>query len=295
MKTIKGFTIHKGLNGDIFVHVNENKLAECVIFCKELNAKGLMCRGGLNFHKSENLEFLKLFTFIEKIDIQFASHLKDLSGLKYLPLLSSLSIFTPDNKKQLDLDLSHAPQLKSLNIDWHSKITNAKACTQLEFLRLDKYKSPTHSFTDFLFSDSLKIMHFVYGNIKSLKGIKQFKNLKELKIYYNYGLTNIDEISHLSESLSILTIENSKKITDFTAIKKLTNLKELYLFGNNIDSIAFVKDLPNLKTFSFYKSNVLDGDMSPLLERKWDFIAFSNKRGFSYKLEEVRKLTYNDS
>ena len=52
--------------------------------------------------------------------------------------------------------------------------------------------------------------------------------------------------------------------------------------GNSLPSLAFMKELPNLKTFVF-NMEVLDGDLSPCLNLSW---AYSERNRKCYNLRD---------
>ncbi|MDE7303291.1 MAG: hypothetical protein K2N60_08260, partial [Oscillospiraceae bacterium] len=65
----------------------------------------------------------------------------------------------------------------------------------------------------------------------------------------------------------------------------------------DIDSLDFILDMPKLREISFVNSNIIDGDMTPLLKHspKLEFVGFNNKRHYSHLWEDVcRQLNLND-
>ena len=127
------------------------------------------------------------------------------------------------------------------------------------------------------------------SNIESLTGIEQFKKLKSVEFHYFSNLKHIKAVTNLSDTLDFLTVGNAKKITDFESVTALNKLKTLgFNSCGSIPSIKFINDMPNLESFRFMSTDVIDGDMTPSI--RLEYVAFSNKKHFSHTLEQVRNL-----
>jgi protein phosphatase 1 regulatory subunit 7 len=83
-----------------------------------------------------------------------------------------------------------------------------------------------------------------------------------------------------------LHIETCSSIQDFAALAKCKSLRRLrYINCGVIGSLAPLRDFKALEEFRFVKTNVLDGDMTPLMSLK--SIGFENKRHYSHTPEQI--------
>jgi len=105
--------------------------------------------------------------------------------------------------------------------------------------------------------------------LESLAGIEQLKNLQELEIHTCRRIHSIDEIGQLYQ------------------------LRKLHLNNDgDIESLKPLANIEHLEWVTFYEStNIIDGDLSPLVrQRHLSQLAFRNRRHYSHKSEELRKL-----
>ena len=104
--------------------------------------------------------------------------------------------------------------------------------------------------------------------LTSLKGIETLANLEELEIHTCRGIGSIEEVGSLSH-LQKLHLDNDGDIESLKPLEKLNSLVSL----------------------SFYEStNILDGDLSPLLhhQKSLSRVSFQNRRHYSHRREELR-------
>lgn len=144
-------------------------------------------------------------------------------------------------------------------------------------------------------SDKLLYLDMSLANIKDLSGIDKFTNLKRLELHYCTKLESDFNISSLKKTLEFLHINQSKKYTPTDELLKLKNLKVLCLNTcGPIENLQFLKHFPNLIDFRFVDTNVLDGDLSPIIDHPTiRTVGFINKRHYNLteqKIKEALKL-----
>jgi hypothetical protein len=95
-------------------------------------------------------------------------------------------------------------------------------------------------------------------------------------------------ISQLSKTLQYLHINRSKKFSLSDELLSLTELRVLCLNAcGPINNLAFLKHFPNLIDFRFVDTNVIDGDLTPIIEHPTiRSVGFLNKR--HYNLSDVQ-------
>ncbi|WDF55376.1 hypothetical protein [Mucilaginibacter sp. KACC 22063] len=141
-------------------------------------------------------------------------------------------------------------------------------------------------------SDKLLYLELNWSNIPDFQHISMFPNLKRLELHYCTKLQSDRELSELGNSLEHLHINQSKKFGDIFEISQLKNLKVLRLNDcAPIESLSFIKSLPNLIDLRFVGTDVLDGDLTPIIEHpSLRSAGFSNKRNFNYKTEKINSM-----
>jgi hypothetical protein len=128
-----------------------------------------------------------------------------------------------------------------------------------------------------------------WANLKDFQGVEKFGNLKRFELHYCTKLESGLGLSHLSESLQYLHISRSRK---FTVNDELLSLKKLRVLCLNvcgpIESLSFLKHFPNLIDFRFVDTNVLDGNLAPILEHPTiRTVGFLNKRHYNLKDDQL--------
>lgn len=142
-------------------------------------------------------------------------------------------------------------------------------------------------------SDNLKFLQLNWANVTDFKVItERFIKLKRLELQCCIKLLNDDHIDLLSENLENLHILKSKKFVVGENLLKLKNLKILCLNEcGPIPSLDFLKNFPNLEDFRFVNTNIIDGNLKPILEHPTiKRVGFFNKRHYNIKDDEMDKL-----
>ncbi len=159
-----------------------------------------------------------------------------------------------------------------------------------EYAILWHLKEKLNSFGALSESDKLLYLELNWANIKDFSGIEKFRNLKRLELHYCVKLENDQRLSEVRDSLEFLHINSSKKFKFSNELLELKKLKVLRLNNcGSIESLAFLSDLPNLIDFRFVNTNVLDGDLKPILEHPTiRTVGFLNKRHYNFKDERLK-------
>lgn len=159
-----------------------------------------------------------------------------------------------------------------------------------EYAILWHLKEKLNSFGALSESDKLLYLELNWANIKNFSGIEKFRNLKRLELHYCVKLENDQGLSELRDSLEFLHINSSKKFKFYNELLELKKLKVLCL--NNcgpIESLDFLNDLPSLIDFRFVNTNILDGNLNPILDHPTiRTVGFLNKRHYNFKDERLK-------
>ena len=163
--------------------------------------------------------------------------------------------------------------------------------TKVEYSILWHLKKGAGSFDRLPESLNLCYLELNSANVKDLDDIGKFENLKRLEVHYCTKLVNDLGISNLNASLQYLHVNQSKK---FSFTDELLSLKELRVLCLNachaVDNLSFLKCFPKLIDFRFVDTNVLDGDLTPIIEHPTiRSVGFLNKRHYNLKDEQVHR------
>jgi hypothetical protein len=176
-----------------------------------------------------------------------------------------------------------------LNQDLKEKPKIDDDFTKVEYTILRHLKHKMTAFDNLPDSDKLSYMNLTWANIKDLQGIDKYSNLKRLELHYCTKLETGSGISHLRKTLQHLHINRSKK---FAITDELLSLNELRVLCLNacgpIDNLSFLKNFPNLIDFRFVDTNVIDGDLTPIIEHPTiRSVGFLNKRHYNLTEDQV--------
>jgi len=156
-------------------------------------------------------------------------------------------------------------------------------------------KEKTTPFANLPDSEKLLYLELNWANIKNFYGIEKFKNLKRLELHYCVKLEDDKGLSQVSRSLEYLHIDQSKK---FKFTDELLNLKKLRVLCLNacgpIENLNFLSEFPNLINFRFVDTNILDGNLKPILEHPTiRTVGFLNKKHYNFKDEKLNSELQN--
>jgi len=178
--------------------------------------------------------------------------------------------------------------------------TENKDFDNAEYAIIWHLKEKLKSFDNLSENDNLSYLELNWANIKNFDGIEKFRNLKRLELHYCVKLESDFGLSRLKDTLEFLHINTSMKFKFTDELLQLKKLKVLCLNAcGPIDNLEFLKNFPNLIDFRFVNTNVLDGNLKPILDHSTiRTVGISNKKHYNYKGEKVKleleKKFYND-
>lgn len=226
------------------------------------------------------LDFLKNYTFLQKLDIDCIydhdySFLTELRHLKHLSIGVSI-------KQSNKIDLSNQQELETLGINWRKKITGLENCTKLSLLTLADFKEKDLQKIESL--KSLVELRIKTATIDSLCGFDKLTNLQELSIGNCKKLQSIRAINHLP-ALKELYLDACPNINDYDEVTDLPNLAILSLVDcGKIQSLKFIEHYQSLSKLSLLGNTVInDGNLLPAKDVK--SVAYKHHNHYNIKLE----------
>lgn len=179
---------------------------------------------------------------------------------------------------------------KFSQIDCNEKSISSLNLDVIEYCIIWHFKNKKRNFENLPDSESLQYLELNWANPINFQGLEKYTNLKRLELHYCTKLETDIGLSRLKDSLEHLHINQSKKFNISTELEELKNLRVLAL--NNcapIDNLNFLSKLPNLIDFRFAYTNIINGDLSPILKHpNLKTVAFDDKRHYNFKAENLR-------
>ena len=181
----------------------------------------------------KNLKKLKLLRLSHNA-INDLTPLKDLSGLEKL--------YISHNQIEDVSILNNLKNLKNLDISVNkvSNISELKDLTKVENLDMRNNK-----ISDISVTKNYKNLNWLMANNNQIKDISSLKSNTELN-YLNLENNQIEDASAITDLSKLQTLNlNNNKITKIN-VSKLTNLTELYISQNGLESIDSISKLMKL-------------------------------------------------
>lgn len=162
------------------------------------------------------------------------------------------------------------------------------SCTS-PYLFADGYKPKSKCVRDLPADPHMLFLELVQSNIESFDGVSVFSRLKRLEAHYCLKLASDKGLAELADSIEWLHISQSKKFQPGADLLRLRNLKVLCLnHCGPIPSLSFLDHFPELVDFRFVGTNIIDGDLTPLLRHPHLCNAgFLDKRHYNLKAAYV--------
>lgn len=231
-----------------------------------------------NNYSLGNLDFLKDVPQVESLillidDIQ----LPQFDSMINIKMLSFQSI-------KNGIDLSFFRKLEALAFDHWKKITGLENCHNLFWLSINGYKEPDLSKLNGM--KHLKYLFLYNAGIKSLRGIEGLSHLKEFRVDNAKKMESLSGLTEVQNTIEVLDIYNAQKLTDYSALKNMTSLKQLDLRRTgDIDSIEFIKYLTKIERITL-GLKVKNGDMSFL--KNIDSVGFIDYPHYNLKHKDFQ-------
>lgn len=213
----------------------------------------------------------------------------DYSPLYAMPNLKSVCCITQYGIREqykTSIDYTRLRNLREVSIAGLGH-ENYEKLSLLEVLWISKCKNH-RDFREISCSTQLQDITLMQCSLRSLDGIEKHSHLHSVALWHNRSLTDISALKKMGNTLRVLDIEGCPKISDFTFLAALVNLEHLRLYGSNsLPSMAFLKEMPKLKTFTF-TMNIEDGDLT--LCKNIPYASCKNRKHFNIKDAQLPKI-----
>lgn len=184
------------------------------------------------------------------------------------------------------LDLREHRELKHFSGTWHPK--SCHEAPQLKVLILEGYKPKAKDMTALAVGPGLERLKLVQTTVRVLEGIEAFPELRVVELIRAPQLKSVRALAALKR-LQAIECLNCRKVEDWPALAGLPELVSLKLNRcGTIESIEFLEHLPQLREFRFVDTDVVDGNLTPVL--RLDGVGFMDKKHYSHKYDEVQRI-----
>lgn len=215
----------------------------------------------------------------------------EIDGFKFLDGISNEYIVVESDRLGEYIEYIRNNKIKAIYIS-NLYFFHCNICFLKEFEFIEKINITSTSVTDFSGLNSLhNLKVLLLDDPKGKVNLEHNVMLEELSV--DMKNKNISGINKLKK-LKILSMCNyNPKSKDLSDISTLNSIEELDIVKSTInslkgcgemESIEFIDKMPNLKSFIFIKTNVINGDLNPC--KRLEYVAFDNKRHYSHKMSD---------
>jgi hypothetical protein len=232
--------------------------------------------------RGDDLSFLAELPQLLAFDI-LDLRIKDIEPVHRLHELRRLGITT---YCKTPLSFAAFPHLEDCALEWRSKATSLFDCLTLRKLFVDNFRgNDLDPFGRLTALESLAILNAPVETIQGLTPLGQLQQLRLANLKRLVSLAGLEELAALEE----LEIHTCRGIKSIEQIGRLQRLRKLTLANDGpIESLKPLAKLENLEWVLFYEStNILDGDLGPLLaQKKLSRVAFQNRPHYTHRRED---------
>ena len=230
----------------------------------------------------QNFTFLSQYPFIRGISVIGSDNIDP----TFLYPLAKLEMLLLGSQVTSRLDLSLLPHLNYCHIIHSKKVINIGSLRSLRQLILTGYHAA--NLEELRALDQLIRLSLINSSINSLNGIQGLSQLETLDLY---GLRKLLDLTGLGslEKLSVLDFEKCS-VND---LSEIANLAKLRSFGlHDCKAIPTLKPIAKLTALDVIyisgNTNILDGDMTPLMGRMDASVA--TRKHYSHTHDQIDKL-----
>lgn len=204
---------------------------------------------------------------------------------------NSKGAFTMDYWKNNTIRFDEMPNNLYLQLNLKEEKLKEDIVKDIEYLILWHHKkSKSGSFIDI--PEDLVFLQLIWSNIQNFNGIEKLTKIKRLELEYCTKLEDDCGISKVADTLEYLHINNSMNFVPSEELFLLKNLRVLSLNKcGNLENLSFLNHFPNLIDFRFVDTNVIDGDLTPIIEHpSIRSVGFLNKRHYNINEQKMNSF-----
>lgn len=185
--------------------------------------------------------------------------------------------------------LEQLPPRSVATVDFGNKTESPSDLSGAGYLWASRFKSQSASLDDFPAAKGVEYLHLTRANLQSFAGLSRFPQIKRLEAHDCRKLACDGGLSDVRNSLQWLHIHQAKKFVPGNELLSLVNLRVLCLNScGPLPNLDFLQQFPQLVDFRFVDTNVLSGDLTPIVEHPTlCSVGFLNKRHYNLSEQEI--------
>lgn len=179
-----------------------------------------------------------------------------------------------------------------VSFDWKKSKLEDLDFSECTYLEVWHHSCKEKNFSNLPEVPNLKTIVINFTNTENLCGLEKYPCLERIELYYCRNMKSLEGIEYLSKKITFFQLDYAKKLSNFNRIVELENIENLrYNESREIENINFILKMKKLRTFCFVNTNIVDGNLSPLLEHqpKLSFVGFIDKRHYSHKSRYIEE------
>lgn len=194
--------------------------------------------------------------------------------------------------KNKHINFKEIPKDLYINFDWKEIDYKTLDFSKCKYLIIWHHQNKDKNFNNLPEISDLEYLEINWSSSISLKGLSKFKNIKRLELHYCTKIETLDGIEDLNKGIEYVHIDQSKKLIGHKRILELKNLTTLCFNAcGSVPDVEFLLKLLDLKDFRFVDTNILNGDLTPIINHpKITNAGFLNKRHYSHKDLEIDSI-----
>lgn len=273
-------TVYRAAPCDLLLTINPNNRKETI---DEFRKSEFAYYSGIRLENIYDLEFLEEFPLLLYLEV-FSDKPVNITPIEKLHNIRGLQIIEPKN----GLDFSNFPHLEVFAGKWNENNKNIDSCRDLRSVMISNFNSKRKDFYELRNIVRLENLEIIRTNIESLKGIETLQDLKYLMLAYAPRLHDISDIGQTN--LREIEFDCIKNIQDYSYLGAIKYLRKMRISKcGAIKNISWINNLKYLDFFTFVETNIVDGDLSPLLQLpELRYVGSFDKKHYNLKMDEIK-------
>lgn len=260
--------------------------------CAALWATGAFTQLHVGSHENpglDRLDCLDEFSNLTRLHVMLLDHRVDLSPLnKHAPTLTAY--FCNDDLNPL-IQAREFKILESITQMWNAHLDLGDGVA-LRSMFLDRYSAEQKHLGGLPMAPNLRELGLLRPAVTHLAQLGRFAALEKLSLTLSKSLVSVEDLPGCL-ALKELEINGARKVQDLSAaLPGCHGLERLVLMNvSALRDVSFVEKMPELRWLNLMGTDVIDGDMTPLIEHpRLEHVVFTSKKHFSHGEAQVRLL-----
>ena len=241
---------------------------------------------GLRLVGLVDLGVVRKFPSLRYVEVA-SGHPVDPRPLECLDNLRGLVLHQPS----AGLDFASFPKLEVFVGDWHPENANLRQEALCD-LSVSGFNPPSRDLSVLRELNGLVNLSLTKTNIQSLVGLESLEDLRRLNLAFAPKLAALDSLAASAQGLRQVYFGHAKAIGSYAPISALRFLRKLQISAcAPMPDLDWTASLTRLSFLSFVDTDVVSGDLSPLLSlERLRYVGTFKKRHYSHSQAELNAI-----